>query len=179
MTETQAKPEQIAAELAALGEDELSDAELAALADASEDPDEHEAVATVVRLHELAEPIDFEDLSEFETHRSWRAVEGRLGLGETGSAEAEAQPAAQQARGGSSPRLLFAALGLAAAVAAAVVLLVMNPEGSEGPTPSEEVAEVGAHAREMLKVIDDGKSDTQRAEELAADYAERLEGAGG
>ena len=36
--------------------------------------------ATVARLHELAEPLDFDDLSELERAQGWKGVESRLRL---------------------------------------------------------------------------------------------------
>lgn len=166
-------------ELAALGEAPPSAEELGLL----DRLGDHEDIASVARLAELAEPLAFEDLSELELHRSWREVEQR---------QQQSRGSAQPATAGAGPgprRWLLAAAGLAAA--AAVVLLVVRPlandegggtgrDGGGGPDgDAQQVAKLGEHARATLRALDDGVSDTQRAEQIAAEYQRQLEEQGG
>lgn len=179
MTEPTHTTETIERELAALGEAPPSAEELALLARDDDDLDALDDIATVARLSEQAEPLAFEDLSQLETHRGWRNVEQRL----AGSQAARAnEPAANDNHptpsGGGPRRWLFAAVGLAAA--AALVLIIVRPSTPEQPElDAEAVAELGKQARATLKILDDGASDTQRAEQLAAEYQQRLEEQGG
>ena len=150
----------IARELVALGEDPPSAEELAMLAAASldDEPD----VAGTTRLIELAQvdaALD-EPLGELGKQRVWRAVESRRAVG----------------RARLSGR--WVALGLA--IAAALALLVVVPEGDEpareqGPSAAE-VGEVGEQARLALQALDDGLDDTARLEQLRGRYAARMEG---
>ena len=181
MTEPTHTTETIERELAALGEAPPSAEELALLAsDDDDDLDALDDLATVARLSELAEPLAFDDLSQLETHRGWRNVEQRLARPEPARAtEPAANDSASEHPGGGGPRRwLFAAVGLAAA--AALVLIVVRPSAPEQPElDAETVAELGEQARATLKILDDGASDTQRAEQLAAEYQQRLEEQGG
>jgi hypothetical protein len=86
-----------------------------------------------------------------------------------------------RAVGGSDPqksgprRWLSAAFGLAAAAAVIIVVLTTEQERGEVEGPSaEEVAELGEQVRASLRVLDDGKSDSERAAERAAAYERRL-----
>jgi hypothetical protein len=160
-------------ELAALGEAPPSAEELGLL----DRLGDHEDIASVARLAELAEPLAFEDLSELELHRSWREVEQR---------QQQSRGSAQPATTGAGPgprRWLLAAAGLAAV--AAVVLLVVRPLANDegGGTgrdgDAQQVAKLGEHARATLRALDDGVSDTQRAEQIAAEYQRQLEEQGG
>ena len=184
MTAPTHNTESIERELAALGEAPPSAEELALLAGELED---HDEIATVARLAELAEPLAFDELSPLETHRGWRNVEQRLARVQAPEQATQQQASEQSSpsgpsRGGSSPRphgrWLLAAVGLAAA--AALVLIVVNPSTPEQPElDAEAVAELGEQARATLKALDNGASDTQRAEQLAAEYQQRLEEQGG
>lgn len=180
MTAPTHNTESIERELAALGEAPPSDEELALLAGELDDDDD---IATFARLAELAEPLAFDELSPLETHRGWRNVEQRLAAAAhtPDSAGAQSQTSEQSASHGASPRQgrwLFAAIGLAAA--AALVLIVVNPSDPEQPElDAKAVAEIGEQARASLKALDNGTSDTQRAEQLAAKYQQRLEEQGG
>jgi hypothetical protein len=182
MTAPTHNTESIERELAALGEAPPSDEELALLAGELDEHDDHDEIATVARLAELAEPLAFDELSPLETHRGWRNVEQRLAAAHV-PGQANAQPHASEQSGshGASPRQgrwLFAAIGLAAA--AALVLIVVNPSNPEQPElDAKAVAELGEQARASLKALDNGTSDTQRAEQLAAKYQQRLEEQGG
>jgi hypothetical protein len=164
--------ETIARELAALGEEPLSAEELALLE--SESALDQDDVASVARLAELSEPLAFDDLSELETHRAWRNVEQRL----AGPAKPDHADTAPRS-GGGPRRWLFAAIGLAAA--AAIILIIVDQPASEHD--AEAVAEMGKQARETLhttlQMLDGGVSDTARAEQLAAEYQQRLEEQGG
>ncbi len=147
-------------ELEALGEDPPSETELALILD--DDPE----VQTVSRLVELASASDpTEPLSELELHRGWRTIEQRS----TGKRNAEQAPAA-------SRRWLFAAVGGLAA-AACVLFIVLGPNGDDagidGPS-REQVTEMSEQVHATLDALDDGKTDSQRAAELAADYQRRL-----
>ncbi len=185
---------EIERELAGLGEAPPSAAELALLAqldaDGTDGADEVDDVVVVARLTELAEPFAFEDLSELETHRSWRTVEQRLARTDAnaGDIEAGTEPQTEPSEhrrptpsGGGPRRWLFAAIGVAAA--AAIVLIVVRPPTNETVAETrvdaEAVAELGEQARASLKVLDNGTSDTQRAEQLAAEYQARLAKEGG
>ncbi|HLT35318.1 MAG TPA: hypothetical protein VK034_03510 [Enhygromyxa sp.] len=182
MTAPTPNSETIERELAALGEAPPSAEELALLESGGlhrlDHLDHAAEIAGVARLAELAEPLAFEDLSELETHRGWRTVEQRLTR--PGSAAdvdpGDARPSDSSPSGGGPRRWLFAALGLAAA--AAIVLIIVRPSASE-PLDPEQVAELGEQARASLQILEDGASDTQRAEQLAAEYQQRLEEQGG
>src|SRR5690606_21359492 len=107
MTAPSHTSETIARELAALGEAPPSAEELAMLAEL-EAHDEPEAIASVVRLPELAEPLSFDDLSELETHRGWRNVEQRLARV---ASEPEPREQPRPTPGGGGPRRwLYAAV---------------------------------------------------------------------
>lgn len=168
--------EQLTHELASLGEAPPSEAEIELLRNVDlgldllgDDPE----VASVARLAELAEPLEFEDLSQLELHRTWRGVEQRL-------PDAAASP--QTRTGGGVRPWLFAAVGVAAA--AAVLLIVLQPgEDSQQarapdaqllPEQVAELAELGSQARTALRMLDDGQTDTERATQLATAYQRRL-----
>lgn len=173
--------ETIERELAALGEAPPSAEELALLA-SDGDPDELDDIAHVARLTELAEPLAFDELSQLETHRAWRNLEQRLAGGaQSTAAEQSAEHAREQQpspTGGGPRRWLLAAAGLAAA--AALVLIVVRPPGpGQSDLDPEAVAKLGEQARASLQALEDGASDTQRAEQLAAQYQQRLEEQGG
>ncbi|MFO7561350.1 MAG: hypothetical protein R6X02_01800 [Enhygromyxa sp.] len=177
MTAPTPNPEMIERELAALGEAPPSAEELARLGSGALDDDA--AVASVARLAELAEPIAFEDLSELETHRVWRAVEQRLTSAEAARDAERPDPRPSEPRptgGGGSKRWVFAAIGLAAA--AAIALLIVRPSSTPELDP-EQVVELGEQARASLRALQPETSDTQRAELLAAEYQQRLEEQGG
>lgn len=169
--------EAIERELAALGEAPPSAEELALLAgdDHSDDRvDEVSEIASVARLCELAEPLAFDDLSQLAIHRGWRNVEQRL----ASSGRSHAADSGPSPSGGGPRRWLFAAIGLAAA--AALVLIIVQPSTPEQPEiDAEAVAKLGEQVRATFKTLDDGASDTQRAEQLAAEYQQRLEEQGG
>jgi hypothetical protein len=180
MTAPTHNTETIERELAALGEAPPSAEELALLAEDSFDHvDLDHEVATVARLAELAEPLAFDDLSQLETHRGWRNVEQRLARAQPdGRATTPVSEHPSGSSGGGPRRWLFAAIGLAAA--AALVLIVVNPSTPEQPElDAEAVAKLGEQARATLKLLNNGASDTQRAEQLAAEYQQRLEEQGG
>jgi hypothetical protein len=149
-------------ELEMLGEEPPSPAELALVLE--RDPE----VAIVSRLAELAEAESAEPLSELELHRAWRNVEQRITM-------AEPRPKI----GGGSRRWLLTAIGGLAA-AAGVLFMVFGPDRTadrraDAQTPSiEQVAEMGEQVRTALQALDDGKSDSECATELAADYQRRL-----
>jgi hypothetical protein len=173
MTAPSHTTETIERELAALGEAPPSAEELALLGESGEF--DHVDVETVSRLAELAAPITFNDLSELEAHRGWRTVEQRLAR-PVAARPAESTPEPSHSRGGPQ-RWLFAAVGIAAA--AALVLIVIWPEPEQivasNQLDPKQVAELGVQARATLATLDDGASDTQRAEQSAAAYQSRLE----
>lgn len=173
MTAPTPNSETIERELAALGEAPPSAEELALLA--SGDLDHVSDVATMARLAELSEPLAFDDLSELETHRGWRNVEQRLGSSEP-AREVDEPPTQTSPIGGGPRRWLFAAIGLAAA--AAITVIIVRPSSPE-PVDPEQVVQLGEQARATLKTLENGASDTQRAEQLAAEYQQRLEEQGG
>lgn len=174
MSRTSHNTEDIERELAELGEAPPSDDELAWVHEPSELAKEAQVdVATTLRLVELSEPLDMPGLSELETRRVWQTIEQR---------RAKPKPDAstqQHPAGGGARRWLFAAVGLAAA--AALIVIVISPDDTTlarrdadaGPS-AEQVAELGDKVRASLAALDDGKSDTARATELAADYERRL-----
>lgn len=182
MSEASPTSEQIERELVELGEasPDAAELELAAQPEAasSEALDAQPEVASVARLSELAEPLAFEDLSELELHRGWREIERRIDGAGTDAANEE--PA--QVSPGPGRWSYLAGLATVVAVAAALAFVVLQPSGElagpEGPS-AEEVAKLGDMARSSLRVLDDGKTDTQRAASLAADYERRLQEAGG
>ena len=193
MTAPSPNPETIERELAELGEAPPSADELAMLAglgelgelDDLDDPD----LAAFARLQALADPIAFDDLSQLETHRGWRVVEQRLDPAhEREAAPTSARPADDKHTGGGPRRWLFAAVGVAAA--AALALIVVGPGSGSNPTPDARTAqidpaaaaELGEQARTTLAALaalDGGLSDTERAEQLAREYQQRLEEQGG
>lgn len=170
---SQASPdaEGIERELAELGEPPPSAAELA-LAARPEALDAEPELACVARLSKLAEPLTFDDLSELERHRGWREVERRL--------DDRAPEAAKLERGGGvARRWPYLAAGLA--VAAAVLLVVLQPDAEladPGPSASE-VAALGDTVRASLRALGDGETDTQRAASVVEQYQRRLEEQGG
>jgi hypothetical protein len=161
-------------ELELLGEQPPSPAELAL---ALEQDAEHDSeIATVSRLVELSETERFAPLSELDLHRGWRNVEQRA------VGEASVEPVGMARRGptgGGARRWVFAAVGGLAA-AAAVLFVVLGPErdtarqATAEPPSSEQVAETGDQVRATLRALDDGKSDSERAAERAAEYQRRL-----
>jgi hypothetical protein len=194
-TATSQDTESIERELMALGEAPASAEELALLGETEAEARVEagaEALAHVARLLELAEPLEFEDLSELETHRAWRTIEQRTSEPQLGKPTA-ARPQGSEAHGDPSPhphgggprRWLFAAVGVAAA--AAVLFIILRPTDPTRPDPitaesrvdPQAVAELGAQARASLKVLDDGTTDTQRAAQLADAYKAQLEEQGG
>lgn len=174
MSRTSHSTEDIERELAELGEAPPSDDELAWVHEPSELAKEAQVdVATTLRLVELSEPLDMPGLSELETRRVWQTIEQRR-------AKPKPDASTQHPAGGGARRWLFAAVGLAAA--AALIVIVISPDdatlvaprdGDAGPS-AEQVAELGDKVRASLAALDDGKSDTARATELAADYERRL-----
>jgi hypothetical protein len=182
MTAPSQTSETIERELAALGEAPASAEELAMLREPGELDSLH-PVASVARLAEVAEPIEINDLSELELHRGWRNVELRLARSSEArqSTPSDRSAPAPAPSGGGPRRWLFAAIGVAAA--AAILVIVLRP--ADAPTvaktkiDAESVSELGDQARASLKVLDDGITDTQRAEQLAAEYQARLEEQGG
>jgi hypothetical protein len=171
-------PSEIERELAALGEAPPSAEELALLASGELDDDAE--IASVARLAEIAEPIAFAQLSELETHRAWRTVEQRLARSTASDAEQlDARPSEQRPLGprlaGGPKRWLLAAVGLAAAAAIVVIIVPRSPPELD----PEQVAKMGEQARATLRTLQHGASDTERAEQLAAEYQQRLEEQGG
>ncbi len=169
---------EIRRELAALGEHEPSEAELAMLRDPlalDDDPD----IASIARLSELAAAGSFDDLSQLEKHRVWRTIERRL----PGEGSFEDQPSETGSRSGtrqsgSSERHFGPWIAAGLALAATLALVWWGPWAdrtapSSGPS-SAEVAEVGDQARAALRALDDGLDDTARTERLMADYQRRL-----
>jgi hypothetical protein len=167
-------------ELELLGEEPPSPAELALVLE--RDPE----VAAVSRLAELAQAERFESLSELEVHRAWRTIEQRIAVAEpaevgngSGEPDEKSEPTRPKTGGGGSRRWLLAAVG-GLAVAAGVLFVVFLPDRDAGrradvETPnSEQVAEMGEQVRTALQALDDGKSDSERAAELAAEYERRL-----
>jgi hypothetical protein len=160
-------------ELELLGEEPPSEEELALALDRTgddhgDDHGDHADIAVVSRLTELAAGERFESLSELELHRVWRTVEQRA---------ANAEPAKTIGGSGARRWLLAAVGGLAAA--AAVLFVVLGPDDdarhADAQAPSsEQIAEMGEQVRASLKALDDGKSDSERATELAAEYQRRL-----
>jgi hypothetical protein len=157
-------------ELELLGEEPPSAEELALVHDGTRgDPAE---VAVVSRLTELATAERFDPLSELELHRVWRSVEQRAATG-------HGKQATKTIGGGGARRWLLAAVGGLAA-AAAVLFAVLGPGRDEArhadakAPSSEQVAEMGDQVRATLQALDDGKSDSERAAELAAEYQRRL-----
>lgn len=163
-------PAAIALELEALGEAPLSAEELATVRTGQLD-DEPE-IASLARLSELSEPLEFDALSELETHRAWRRVEQELEQDSSPAATPASAPLASPA----PRRWLFAVAGLAAA--AALALLVV-PRGSGDGLSAEEVAQQGESVRRALSALDDGRSDSDRARDRARAYQQRLEERGG
>jgi hypothetical protein len=161
MTEPLTPTETIARELEALGEEPLGADELAMLA--GEAIDDEPAVASTARLIELSQPFEAPPLSELDRQRVWRTIEQRRGTATGGDA---------------ASRRWAPWIGVALAIAAAAVMLVLLPGDDEtsasGPSAAE-VAEVGEQARSALRALDDGLGDTARAERLSADYQRRLE----
>ncbi|PRQ02926.1 hypothetical protein ENSA5_18650 [Enhygromyxa salina] len=175
MSEPSPTREQIERELVALGEASPNATELALL---ERELDDEPEVASMARLSELAEPLAFEDLSELETQRAWRKIEEQVGSNPDRD-EAIAAPAASSPVGGSTRGRLLAVAGLAAAAVVLVIILPQEREQqAEGPS-AKEVAELSEQVRSTLRLLDDGKTDTERAAALAADYERRLEEQGG
>lgn len=163
-------------ELELLGEEPPSAEELALLEQEAEQEPE---IATVSRLVELAHGERFDSLSELELHRVWRNVEQRAVNDAPAEPAEPAVPVVHRPTGAGARRWLFAAVGGLAA-AAGVLFVVLGPERdtdrhatAEAPS-SEQVAKLGDQVRATLQVLDDGKSDSQRAAERAAEYRRRL-----
>lgn len=162
-------------ELELLGEEPPSPDELALL---EQDGEQEPEIAIVSRLVELAQAERFDSLSELELHRGWRSVEQRAVNDATVERVEPVEPVGHRPTGGGARRWLFAAVGGLAA-AAAVLFVVFGPErdtqqaAAEAPS-SEQVAEMGEQVRATLRVLDDGKSDSERAVERAAEYQRRL-----
>ncbi len=158
--------EAIARELEALGEEPLSADELAMLA--ADALDEEPAVASTARLIELSQPYAAPELTELGAERVWRTIEGRRAP----QARALARPAPS--------RRWVPWVAVSLAIAAALVLVVVIPSddddsGERNDPSNEQVAVIGDQARSALRALDDGLSDTARAERLSADYQRRLE----
>jgi hypothetical protein len=121
------------------------------------------AVAITARLMDLSRPYESADLSELDKRRVWRNVEQR---------RATQRPAIEVPSRSWTPWI-----GVALALAAAAVVLVLLPGDETSPIgPSAtEVAEVGDQARSALRALDDGLTDTARAEQMTRDYQRRLE----
>lgn len=158
-------------ELELLGEEPPSPAELALVLE--QDAEQEPEIATVSRIVELAQGERFAALSELELHRGWRNVEQRA------VHDASGEPAKHAPTGGGARRWLFAAVGTLAA-AAAVLFVVFGPQrdpdrqAASDPPSREQVAEMGEQVRATLRVLDDGKTDSERAAERAAEYRRRL-----
>jgi hypothetical protein len=175
MSHARPSPEQreheLRRELELLGEEPPTAEELALLLEQEGESDPE--IATVSRLVELAQGERFAALSELELHRGWRNVEQRA------AGDGRVELVRHQPTGGGARRWLFAAVGGLAA-AAGVLFVVLGPgrdtdrhAGVEAPS-TEQVAEMGEQVRATLRVLDDGKSDSERAVERAADYQRRL-----
>jgi hypothetical protein len=164
-------------ELELLGEEPPSPEELALL---EQDGERESEIAIVSRLAELAEGERFDALSELELHRGWRNVEQRaVGAVEPIGPVVHVGHVGHRPTGAGARRWLFAAVGGLAA-AAAVLFVVFGPERdadrhATAEAPSiEQVEELGEQVRATLRVLDDGKSDSERAVERAAEYQRRL-----
>jgi hypothetical protein len=163
-------------ELELLGEEPPSPAELALV---FEQEGEEPEIATVSRLVELAQGERVAPLSELELHRGWRNVEQRALHDGSVAPGKSGEPVRHAPTGGGARRWLFAAVGGLAA-AAAVLFVVFGPERDTArhatgePPSSEQVAKMGEQVRATLRVLDDGKSDSERAAERAAEYERRL-----
>ena len=122
-------------------------------------------MSRLVELSAASSPT--EPLSELELHRGWRNVEQRA----AGKSPVVSSPAI-----GSRRRWVVAAVGLAAA--AGVLFIVIGPQRDATldaePPSREQVAEMGEQVHATLQALDDGKSDSERAAELAAEYQRRL-----
>jgi hypothetical protein len=166
-------------ELELLGEEPPSAEELALVLDGT--GDDLGEVAVVGRLTELAAAERFDPLSELELHRVWRSVEQRAAPAEPDATgpTGHGKQATKTIGGGGARRWLLAAVGGLAA-AAAVLFVVLGPGRDEArhadakAPSSEQVAEMGDQVRATLQALDDGKSDSERAAELAAEYQRRL-----
>ena len=157
----------IAAELAALGEDEALDDELAFALAPGPDGLGHEDLRTVATLVELSqwEPPDT-GLLPLERHRVWRSISQRAAtVGPALVADPE-EPAANASRGW---RGVVAAIGLVAGLALVPRYDIAPPS----PEAQEATAGVGEAARLALDTL--GDKDGSRARSLADDYAARLQ----
>jgi hypothetical protein len=177
-------------ELESLGEPPPSDDELALILDQQRDDDSRDLdVATVSRLVELASASGSTmPLSELELHRGWRTIEQRAAaqsgpeLSREGREDKSGRELSREGRedksGPTRRRWLFVGVGSLAA-AAGVLFVVLGPErkpiddGAQGPS-LEQVQTMSEQVHATLRALDDGKSDTQRAAEIAADYERRL-----
>ncbi|MCR9164710.1 MAG: hypothetical protein ACE37F_33970 [Nannocystaceae bacterium] len=183
-----AERERIAAELAALGEDPLTDdpSDDEALAFALADAPDID-VSTVQTLARWAQP-EWDDadaeLSELAQARVWRTVELR-----TKQAEAPAPTPAKR------PLLLGAVVALFAAAAAVVLVPVLSPSDASQDEPAsvaqapadvaavtaEELDVLSMQARASLAALDRLSGQPRgsaRAEAMADAYARRLEAEG-
>lgn len=183
-------PDQIRAELAALGELGLDDDDdaLAFALDGGRDLD----IATVQTLAGWAEAPSAEspELSELAQARVWRTIELRTKDAPGEPVERDRAPAPAPRRSGRSG-VLLAAVALVA-VAAAVVLVPtlrssQRPQSTPQPVAkaptlsAEELDVLSTQARAGLAALDrlsGTPRGTARVEAMAADYARRLEAEG-
>jgi len=166
--------DRIAAELAALGEPELSDDEVDASLDA------HADVRTVGTLVSLGEPLPeplVRPLSELELARVYRKVAMRMPaaarhVGDPSPAGAHHEPAP------GSRRSMLTALTVIAAAAAFILVPNLRRGANSLDTPQRRAAALAgtAQAGEAARVGLDalGSSGSARASALAEDYARRM-----
>lgn len=160
-------PARVQDELAALGEASLDEDERAlfrsarALDAAVGDDDDVRTLATLIELSSVETTP--EPLTSLERHRVWRKVSTRLGL-----------PADARTLRRGMWRALLAGVAMAASVA---VMVRLSPRTS--PTLDEEdraaVEAMGEQARRGLQILDP-RDDSERAADLAAQYARRMKG---
>ena len=170
--------DRIAAELAALGEPELSDDEVGERGlSLDADPDVR-TVGTLVSLGEpLPEPL-VRPLSEFELARVYRKVAMRMPAAARHVGEASPAAAHEQPKSGSR-RSMLTALTVVAAAAAFILVPNLRSGAQSVDTPQRRAealanaAQTGEAARVGLEAL--GSSGSARASALAEDYARRME----
>lgn len=170
--------DRIAAELAALGEPELSDDEVGERGlSLHADPDVR-TVGTLVSLGQpLPEPL-VRPLSEFELARVYRKVALRMPAAARHVGEASPAAANEQHKPGSR-RSMLTALTVVAAAAAFILVPSLRRGADSLDTPQRRAqalastAEVGEAARVGLEAL--GPSGSARASALAEDYARRMD----
>ncbi len=204
---TQSKQHPIEVELSRLDEPAPSSTERALLGESStvdlERLPEVAATSLLFELSEAASPTTSESelLSELALHRLWREVEGRLESGpegRSGHLEHGAQPetsgasdtsgasgASDTSRDTSGPhpgRWRYALVALAAAAAVALIVVRGDDDAKLAQADQDharQVSELGRQARDILRTLDDGQSESQRASSMASDYARRLKAEAG